>query len=122
FLAVGLKEPERSWIIGVTDGCDLVSPAVLPFEIGNALSSLARRKIISKKQLPVVWDAVMAIPVELADIDIRAALILAGYFKIYAYDAYFLQCAIETRSTLLTLDKGMRRIARELDIKLLEQS
>ncbi len=120
FLAVGLREPERTWLIEITDGCDLVAPAVLPFEIGNAISSLARRKIVSEKELPVIWDAVMAIPVELANIDIKAALILAGFFGIYAYDAYFIQCAIETRSPLLTLDKGMKRIAGELGIKLWE--
>lgn len=122
FLAVALNEPEKSWLIESTDGHDLVAPDVLPYEIGNALSSLVRRNIVSERQLAAAWDAAAGVPVELAAIDVRAALLLAGHFRIYAYDAYFLQCARETNSPLLTLDRGMKRVARQLDIKLLEAS
>ena len=41
-------------------------------------------------------------------------------FNIYAYDAYFLECANSLRSPLLTLDRGMKRIAEEMGIALLE--
>ncbi|RKY26571.1 MAG: VapC toxin family PIN domain ribonuclease [Planctomycetota bacterium] len=122
FLAVALSEPERAWLIEITDGHDLAAPAVLPYEIGNALSSLVRRKVVTLKQLPIAWDAAATIPVELMPVDTRAALLLAGHFGIYAYDAYFLQCAIETRAPMLTLDRGMKRVAKELGLTLLEQS
>jgi predicted nucleic acid-binding protein len=62
------------------------------------------------------------IPVELADLDIRAALLLACGHGLYAYDAYFLQCALEKRCPLLTLDRRLKRIATELNINLVEQS
>ena len=122
FLAVALDEPEKAWLIEVTEGLDLVAPAVLPYEIGNALSALARRKVLTKAQLAAAWDAATAVPVELASIDVRAALLLAGHFHIYAYDAYFLQCALETKSPLLTLDRGMKHVAKLLDITLVEPS
>ena len=51
-LAVAMNEPEKDWLIDVTRGYDLVAPAVLPYEIGNALSSLVRRDVIAEKQLP----------------------------------------------------------------------
>ncbi|MCD4764328.1 MAG: toxin-antitoxin system, toxin component, PIN family protein [Desulfobacterales bacterium] len=38
----------------------------------------------------------------------------------YAYDAYFLECADNLRSPLLTLDRGMKRIAKEMGIAILE--
>lgn len=120
FLAVALDEPEKNWLIEVTDGHDLVAPAALPFEIGNALSSLVRRKIVTEAQLAAAWDAAAAVPVELAAVDARASLLLAGHFRIYAYDAYFLQCSLETKAPLLTLDRGMKRVAKELDITLVE--
>jgi predicted nucleic acid-binding protein len=120
FLAVSLDEPERDWLIEATDGHDLVAPAVLPYEIGNALSSLARRKLLTEAQLAAAWDAAAAIPVEFASVDARAALLLAGHFRIYAYDAYFLQCALETKSPLLTLDRSMKHVAELLDITLVE--
>ncbi len=120
FLAVALDEPEKDRLIRVTNGHDLVAPAVLPYEIGNALSSLLRRRVITTPQLGTVWDAVVAIPVELAEVDARASLLLAGHFRIYAYDAYFLQCALEGKCPLLTLDNGMKRVARALDITVVE--
>ncbi len=122
FLAVALNEPEKGWLIEATSGHDLVAPAVLPYEIGNALSSLAKRKVLSERQLAGVWDAAARVPVELVQIDTRASLLLAGHFRIYAYDAYFLQCALETKSPLLTLDRGMIRVAKQLDIKVVEES
>ncbi len=71
FLAVALNEPEKEWLIEATDGHDLMAPPVLPYEIGNALSSLARRKILVKREVAAAWDAATAIPVELAAIEVR---------------------------------------------------
>ena len=122
FLAVALNEPERDWLIETTTGHDLVAPAVLPYEIGNALSSLLRRKLVTEAQLAEAWDATAAVPVELAPVDARASLLLAGHFRIYAYDAYFLQCSLETKCPLLTLDRGMKRVARQLNLTLVEES
>ena len=122
FLAVSLDEPEKDWLIEATEGHDLVAPAVLPYEIGNALSSLARRHLLTEAQLAAAWDAAAAVPVELAHVDARSALLLAGHFRIFAYDAYFLQCALETKTPLLTLDRGMKHVAKLLDITLVEES
>jgi len=47
-------------------------------------------------------------------------LLLAGRLRIYAYDAYFLQCSLETKCPLLTLDGGMKRLAEQLEITLVE--
>jgi predicted nucleic acid-binding protein len=41
-------------------------------------------------------------------------------FGMYAYDAYFLECALSLRLPLLTLDKAMKSVARELVIEVLE--
>jgi len=50
-----------------------VSPTVLPYEIGNALSSLVRRKVLTESQLASAWDAATAVPVELAAVDARVS-------------------------------------------------
>jgi predicted nucleic acid-binding protein len=121
FLAVALGEPEKAWLVDVTHGGDLVAPAILPYEVANALSALVKRGVVLPGQAAAVWGAIANVPVDLAEIDIRAALLLAVANGIYAYDAYFLQCAREARCPLLTLDKGMKRVARELGIDLLEQ-
>lgn len=120
FLAVALDEPERSRIVQMTTGYGLVAPEVLPFEIGNALTAMLKKRVISAEEVPAAWDAVQAIPVELRSLDLGAALALAVRFGVYAYDAYFLECALSLRLPLLTLDRGMKHIARELSITIVE--
>jgi predicted nucleic acid-binding protein len=120
FLAVTLYEPERDEIIRLTIGHDLVAPDVLPFEIGNALSAMLKRRKLVPDDLLTVWDATQQIPVELRSVDIREALKIASQFNIYAYDAYFLECAISLRSPLITLDRRMNEVAQSLGINIME--
>ncbi len=119
-LAVALNEPERNRLIEITTGHDLIAPEVLPFELGNALSSLIRRNRISTHDVLRIWDILMKVPVELKQIEIRSALELASERKIYAYDAYFLECSRHWRSPLLTLDKKLMNAANDSGISVLE--
>lgn len=49
-----------------------------------------------------------------------SALEIALEYNIYAYDAYFLQCAKSLSHPLLSLDKKMNEVAIDLKILLLE--
>jgi predicted nucleic acid-binding protein len=118
-MAVALDEAEREAIIASTQSAELLAPEVLPYEIGNALSSLFRRGLLSSSQMQAAWSATQQIPVEYRIIDIRHALEIAAQHRIYAYDAYFLECALQTRSPLLTLDRKMRAVAELLKIELI---
>jgi predicted nucleic acid-binding protein len=60
------------------------------------------------------------IPVRLLAVDIQEALRLAIELNIYAYDAYFLQCAMALSSPLITLDNRMKKVAAEFGIEVLE--
>jgi len=120
FIAVALNEPEKDLIIRLTEGCELVAPEVLPFEIGNALTVMMKKSVLQADEVASSWEIVQRIPVDLRHIDIKSALKIATKFNIYAYDAYFLECADSLRSPLLTLDPGMKRIAREIGITILE--
>ena len=81
---------------------------------------MIKRKQITQKEALNAQKAINDIPVRLMSIDISQALKLAIDFNIYAYDAYFLQCAINQSCPLLTLDKDMKKVAKELNIKILE--
>lgn len=120
FLAVVLYEPERDEIIRLTLDHELFEPDVLPFEIGNALSSMLKRRRIGSNELIDIWDATQKIPVDLRSIDIRKALEIASQFNIYAYDARFLTCAISLRCPLITLDSRMNEVAKVLGIPIME--
>ena len=118
FLTVALEAPEKAQLIAKSEGADLLAPSVLPYEIGNALSALVKRRRLQQDQAMQAWDATQRIPVELVEIDITSALRISSRFDIYAYDAYFLQAALEWDCPLLTLDKGMQRVAREMSLRL----
>lgn len=120
FLAVALREPEKEMLAAAVAGHGLIAPEVLPFEIGNALTAMVKKGALEPEDVPDAWAMVNSIPVEICKVDFCAALDIAVKFRIYAYDAYFLECAIRHRAPLLTLDKGMRRIARNLSIDVLE--
>jgi predicted nucleic acid-binding protein len=121
FLAVALDEPEKSWLLQATKGVELAAPAVLPYEVGNALSALVKRKRLGADEAAEAWQVIQSIPVELVEVDIPASLLLAAEHGIYAYDAYFLQCAMRLKCPLLTLDRAMASVARALSIKLVEK-
>ncbi|MDA3797916.1 MAG: type II toxin-antitoxin system VapC family toxin [Kiritimatiellae bacterium] len=120
FLAVTLNEPERDKIIKLTLGHDLIAPNILPFEIGNTLSAMLKRNRLEHDELLSVWDATQQIPVDLRNINIRDALKIVSKFNIYAYDAYFLVCAISLGCPLITLDRRMIEVAQSLGIQIME--
>jgi len=120
FLTVTLDEPEKDRIIQLTSGLDAIAPEILPYEIGNALSAMIKRKQITRDEALSTRIAVSLIPIRLISIDIQQALKLATEFNIYAYDAYFLQCARAMSCPLITLDKCMKQVAIKLNIEVLE--
>jgi len=120
FIAVALEEPEKRQIIRFTVGKELVAPEVLPFEVGNALTAMVKKRALDPNEVISAWDVVQTIPVELRRIDIQAALGLAVRFNIYAYDAYFIECALSLRCPMLTLDHRMKMVARDVGIRILE--
>ncbi len=120
FLAVALDEPEKNNIIRLTSKTSAVSPEVLPFEIGNALTAMVKRNQITQKEALSAYQVASSIPVRLISIEIKQALSLALHYNIYAYDAYFLQCAKQLSSPLITLDKRMKQVALDLNIEIVE--
>ena len=117
-LAVVLNEPQRSAIIAAATGCDIIAPAVLPYEVGNALTSLRKRKVLKDSEVFEAWTSYSLLPIDLRAIDIPAALALAAKHNVYAYDAYVVQAALQHRCALLTLDKRMTAVAQTEGIQL----
>ncbi|NKB72842.1 MAG: PIN domain-containing protein [Candidatus Latescibacteria bacterium] len=122
FLAVTLNGPEKYPIVALTAGRELLAPEILPFELGNALTAMLKKRTLAATEVIAAWRAVNQIPVELKKIDIEAALNLAAEHTIYAYDAYFLECAQSNKAPLLTLDRGLAQVARTVGIETLWES
>lgn len=120
YLAVILDEPEKNKIVNLTQNLGLVSPLVLPYEIGNALSAMVKRNRLTRAQILECFDIYNKIPVRLVDVDIEGALQIASNYNIYAYDAYYLEIARRFKLNLFSLDKRMLSVAIDMGIGLLE--
>ena len=120
FLAVALEEKNKERIIEITTGCDIYAPEILPYEIGNALSAMVKRRQIPKDEVVTILNITQEIPVSLARVDLSKALRIAAQYKIYAYDAYFLQCSLSLSSPLITLDSDLKIVAKAMNIQILE--
>jgi predicted nucleic acid-binding protein len=120
FLAVALNEVERDWVIERTSGSTIVSPEVLPYEIGNALIAMRKKGRLNTREILRAFDITQRIAVRLLPIKIHDALRMAIRFNIYAYDAYYLQCCTENGLPLISLDDRMCEIARSIGIKVME--
>jgi predicted nucleic acid-binding protein len=59
-------------------------------------------------------------PIQLRVIDVPSSIKIAHRHKIYAYDAYMLQCEVECGFRLLTLDRGLTTAARAARVPLCE--
>jgi predicted nucleic acid-binding protein len=117
FLAVVLNESDRGWVIDKTSGTVIVSPEILPYEIGNALIAIMKKGRLDRKEVLRAFDISQKIAVKLVPVRISDALKIAGRFNLYAYDAYYLQCCIENRLPLISLDDSMCDVAKNLEIK-----
>ena len=113
-------EPKSIIIIENTENSNIVSPNILPFEIANALTRMLRRGIIdSKAKMIGLIESFQIIPIKLLEIDLKKSLEIAFDFKIYAYDAIYLETAKRLDLPLLTFDNGMKRIGQEIGITIL---
>jgi len=120
YLAVVLDESQKDRIIELSSGCNAISPEILPYEVGNAFSAMIKRKQLTKREALIANQQVASIPVRLVSVDIQKSLDLAIMHNVYAYDAYFLQCAKSLSCPLLTLDKRMKEVAKKIGIAILE--
>jgi predicted nucleic acid-binding protein len=117
---VVLNEGTKKAIVAATVDATLVAPASIHWEFGNALSALLKRKRISKQE---AWDCLEEygkIPVQFVDVDMIEAISIAEKHHIYAYDAYMVAAAKQYRIPLLSLDSGLREIAKKEKVRLLE--
>lgn len=111
-IAVVTNEAQKSALIAQTQGAHLFAPASLPGEIGNAFSAMLRRERITVAQAQAAIVAYRQVILTLVPIDLAAAVALSGRLRIYAYDAYMIDCALRLSAPLLTLDTGLQIAAR----------
>ena len=119
-IAVIGNEKSKPKIIEVTKGCSLYAPVSVHWEIGNAFSAIFKRRQSTVELAKQALNVYRKIPVKFIDVPLEKALELSYAQNIYAYDAYLIQCAQQTSTSLLTLDNGLKRAAEKAGVQILE--
>jgi predicted nucleic acid-binding protein len=120
-MAVILNESNKDVVIKLSKGATLLSPEVIPYEIGNALISLYKRNKLKEKDVIAAYHEFIKIPIRTLDVDIEKALKISLEYNIYAYDSYYLETAKRLKLPLITFDVTMKKVASNMDISLLEE-
>jgi len=119
-IAVIVGEPERERIIEITKGNTLIGPGSIPWEIGNAFSAMFKRNRLTLEEAQKGVSIFNSIFLRYIEPDFVKALMLSKQTEMYAYDAYFLDCAIRHKAPLLTLDKKLKASARIVSVETME--
>ena len=119
-IAVIVDEPERNRIVEITTGNTLIGPGSISWEIGNAFSAMFKQNRLTFDEARKGLVIFESIPLRYIKPDFVNALKLSKQANIYAYDAYFLDCAVRHKVPLLTLDRKMKRVAQDLNVETME--
>ncbi|NOX62907.1 MAG: type II toxin-antitoxin system VapC family toxin [Chloroflexi bacterium] len=119
-IAVIANEPEKSALLQLTAGADLLAPVSIHFEIGNAFSAMLKRNRITLNQARTAIALYQQLPIRFVEIELSASIEIAARLSIYAYDAYLIRAAEKYRAPLLTLDNALRHHARRYGVRTLE--
>lgn len=119
-IAVIGNEGTKQTIVEITTGCSLYAPASIHWEIGNAFSAMFKRKYSSIELAQQALAIYREIPIKFIDVSLDQALDISHSLNIYAYDAYLIQCALQTSTPLLTLDNGLITAAQKMGVQTLE--
>ena len=92
----------------------------IPWEIGNAFSAMFKQNRLPIDEAQKGIQIFESIPIRYVQVDFLSAITIAKQTNMYAYDAYFLDCAIRIKAPLLTLDRKLKIAAKASKIKLLE--
>ena len=119
-IAVIAHEPQRDALIELTRGADLLAPASVHWEIGNAFSAMLKRNRIELEQAMQAISAYRQIPIRFVDVELEDTLEIAAQYGIYAYDAYLIRCGLKFNAPLLSLDRGLLQAAGQAGIQVIE--
>ncbi len=119
-IAVIVSEPERKKIIELTTGHSLIGPGSIPWEIGNAFSAMFKQSRLTIEEAQKGLGIFDTIPLRYVTPDFVNVLKISKLSNMYAYDAYFLDCAMKHKSPLLTLDQKLKKTAQKFKIETME--
>lgn len=112
-MAVIKQEETADIVINKTSGYQLFSANCLSHEIGNSLSKCLKRNLLTLDQAINCFELYKKLPITLLEIDFENAIRFSANEHHYAYDMYYLDCAVRNACPLLTFDEELISIAKK---------
>ena len=109
--AIVFVEPEGKNVIREIEGCELVAPFLLPFELANVCLTKQRRHPTHREQLLSNFLLVDRMAIRYVGMNMVQVLLLAEEHDLTAYDASYLFLSLELDASLVTLDKRLAKAA-----------
>ncbi len=119
-VATIVGEPKKEQIVHLTYGHTLIGPGSIPWEVGNAFSAMFKQGRLTLEETHEGLAIFQEITIRYLRPDFINVLTLSHKNDIYAYDAYFLDCAIRHSAPLLTLDRELIKTARDCNLTVWE--
>jgi len=105
-------------------GTEVLTPAIWPFEVANALLVAERRKRITVAQVTALLRRIAGLPISVEPIEARHAfeqiLSVARQQNLTEYDAAYLELALRAGLPIATLDDKLKQAARLVDVGLVK--
>jgi predicted nucleic acid-binding protein len=101
--AVLFDEPEAAPVMAGVSG-SLLAPGLLRYELASICASKLRNEPQQAKLTLQRYRLLAGLDIEFADPDWDALPLLARQWELSAYDAAYLQLALERKARLVTLD------------------
>lgn len=121
-LAMVMPDEQSPASLHQIESARLLVPPIWPFEVANAFRSAVRRGRVTEAEISGVCVRLEGLQLELAnghDTTVRQRYFAAMAHGLTAYDAAYIELALQRRSPLATLDLTLARVAREAGLQVL---
>ena len=121
-LAMVMPDEQRPASLAQVASGRLIVPPIWPFEVANAFRSAVRRARFTGEEMLAVCGRIEALQFELAslhDAAVRQHYLASVSHGLTAYDAAYLELALQRRGPLATLDVGLARAAAQAGVEVI---
>lgn len=112
--AVLFDELTKETVLAQLRGAVLYAPTLLRFEVASVATRKMRARPAERDALIAAFDGLATVELSYVDVDLSAAIAVAGRCALTLYDACYLWLAQELQMNLVTLDARLGKTAARL--------
>jgi predicted nucleic acid-binding protein len=118
-IATIVDEPEGDIVSKLTQDKIIASPYIVQIEFVNALTRMMRKRTIDREGMITALQTFKKLPLKFIDVNFENVIEISWKYKIYAYDACYLEVAQRMNLPLLTFDVGMGEVGKDMKLTIL---